>query len=99
MSYFFAEGSKFYFSRTFAAAKTLSAITNADPAVATSVAHGYADLDEVLVTSGWEDANNAVLRVDQLTADFIAADGDIRSLLKALTTTEAFLYRRAGGGK
>lgn len=37
--------------------------------------------------------------VDQLTADFIAADGDIRSLLKALTTTEAFLYRRAGGGK
>ena len=26
MSYFFAEGSKFYFSRTFAAAKTLSAI-------------------------------------------------------------------------
>lgn len=35
--------------------------------------------------------------VDQLAADFIAADGDIKSLLKALTTTEAFLYRRAGG--
>ena len=75
MSYFFAEGSKFYFSRTFAAAKTLSAITNADPAVATSVSHGYADLDEVLVTSGWEDANNAVLRVDQLTADTFGLTG------------------------
>ncbi len=35
--------------------------------------------------------------VDQLADDFIAADGDFRSLLKALTTTEAFLYRRVGG--
>lgn len=35
--------------------------------------------------------------VDDLAAQFIAADGDIKSLLRALTTTEAFLYRRAGG--
>lgn len=35
--------------------------------------------------------------IDQLADDFIAADGDFRSLLKALTTTKAFLYRRVGG--
>ncbi|HEY0138434.1 MAG TPA: DUF1592 domain-containing protein, partial [Nannocystis sp.] len=35
--------------------------------------------------------------IDDLAAQFTAADGDIKSLLRALTTTEAFLYRRAGG--
>jgi len=69
MAYYFPEGSKFYFSNTLAAAKTLTALTNASPAVATSVAHGYADGDEVLLTSGWEDATDSVFKVDQLTAD------------------------------
>ena len=39
MAYYFPEGSKFYFSKTFAAAKAISAITNAAPAVATAAAH------------------------------------------------------------
>ncbi len=34
---------------------------------------------------------------DEVQAEFIAADGDIKSLLRSLTRTEAFLYRRAGG--
>ena len=69
MAYYFPEGSKFYFSTTFAAAKTITALTNANPAVATSVAHGYADDDELLLTSGWEDATDSVFRADQLTAE------------------------------
>ncbi|MFN3297898.1 phage tail tube protein [Caldimonas sp.] len=69
MAYYFPEGSKFYFSKTFAAAKTVSAITNASPAVATATAHGYVDGDEILLTSGWEDATDTVFRVDQQTAD------------------------------
>lgn len=69
MSYFTAEGSKFYFSRTFGAAKTVSAITNADPAVATSTAHGLSDGAELLVTSGWEDLNELVLRLDSPTTN------------------------------
>jgi len=69
MAYFFPEGSKFYFSNTLAAAKTITALTNASPAVATSTAHGYADGDEILLTSGWEDATDSVFKVDQLTAD------------------------------
>lgn len=75
MSYFFPEGSKFYFSTTFAAAKTISALTNADPAVATSTAHGYTDGDEILLTSGWEDATDSVFKVDQLTADTFEVEG------------------------
>lgn len=75
MSYFFPEGSKFYFSTTFASAKTITALTNADPAVATSVAHGYSDLDEILLSSGWEDATDTVFQVDQLTADTFEIEG------------------------
>lgn len=75
MAYYFPEGSKFYFSKTFAAAKAISAITNASPAVATSTAHGYVDGDEILLTSGWEDATDTVFRVDQLTADTFKIEG------------------------
>lgn len=69
MSYFFPEGGKFYYSTTFAAAKTITALTNASPAVASSTAHGYSDGDEVLIASGWDDVNDSVYKVDQLTAD------------------------------
>lgn len=69
MAYYFPEGSKFYFSQTFASPKTVTALSNASPAVANSVAHGYVDGDEILLTSGWEDATDGVFKVDQLTAD------------------------------
>ena len=69
MAYYFPEGSKFYLSTTFAGAKTITAVTNANPAVATSTSHGYVDNDVVLFTSGWEDATDSVFKVDQQTAD------------------------------
>lgn len=69
MAYAFPEGAKFYFSQTFAAAKTLATMSNANPTVAGSVAHGYVDNDELLLTSGWEDATDTVFKADQLTAD------------------------------
>lgn len=75
MAYFFPEGSKFYFSQTFAAAKNVTAITNANPAVATSAAHGLTDGAEVLFLSGWEDATDTVYKVDQLTADSFELEG------------------------
>lgn len=69
MAYAFPEGSKFFFSDTFAAAKTISAMTNGDPSRATSVAHGFIDHDEILLLSDWEDASDSVFRVDQQTVD------------------------------
>ena len=89
MAYYFPEGSKFYFSKTFAAAKAISAITNAAPAVATATAHGYMDGDEILLISGWEDATDTVYRVDQLTADTFGIGG--------LNTTNTNFYPTGSG--
>lgn len=69
MAYYFPEGTTFQFSSTLAAAKTVSAITNAAIAVATSTAHGYVNGDEVLFTSGWEDATDTVYKVEVIDAN------------------------------
>jgi len=89
MAYAFPEGAKFYFSQVFAAAKTLATMSNANPTVAGSVAHGYVDTDELLLTSGWEDATDTVYRADQLTADTFS--------LLGLDTTDTGFYTAGGG--
>lgn len=75
MAYYFPEGSSQQFSQTFASAKTITALTNANPAVATSVAHGYTTGDEILLTSGWEDATDTVWKITVLTADTFSING------------------------
>ena len=75
MALYFPEGSAQQFSQTFAAAKTITALSNANPAVATSVAHGYATGDEILLTSGYEDATDSVYKITVLTADTFSIDG------------------------
>lgn len=84
-----AEGSKFYFSTTFADAKNIASITNANPAVATSVAHGYVDNDELLYVGGWEDASKGIYRADQLSADTVALTG--------LNASNSTFYATGGG--
>jgi hypothetical protein len=69
MAFYFPEGSAIYFSSTFAAEKTVSALSNANPAVATSTAHGYSDNDEVLYEGGWEDYDESVFTVNQTATD------------------------------
>lgn len=91
MAYNFPEGSKFQFSTTFASAKTITAASNASPAVLTSVAHGFVDAEEFLFTSGWEDATNSVFRADQLTADTLG-------VLGLNTTNTAFFASGTGVG-
>lgn len=75
MALYFPEGSSQQFSQTFASAKTITALTNANPAVATSVAHGFLTGDEILLNSGWEDATDSVYRVTALTADTFSIQG------------------------
>lgn len=75
MKFNFPEGSKFYYSNTFAAAKTLTAITNANPGVASSVAHGYANGDVLMFDSPWEDLAGTVIRVASTAADTFALEG------------------------
>lgn len=75
MAYTFPEGAAIYFSSTFAAAKAVSAITNADPAVATANSHGYTDDDEVLFESGWEDATDAVYKIEETSVNALNVHG------------------------
>jgi hypothetical protein len=53
----------------YGSALTVSALTNANPAVATSTAHGLANGDFVEVTSGWSRLTNKVVRVSGVTAN------------------------------
>lgn len=91
MAYTVPEGALFYFSATFAAAKAISALTNANPAVATAAAHGYSDNDEVLLESGWEDATDSVFRVDQ-------SDTNTFSVLGLNTSDTDYFAAGAGTG-
>ena len=89
MAYKFPEGSKFFFSQTFGTVRNITALTNASPAVATSVAHTFTTGNEVLVSSGWEDASDSVFRVTQLTADTFSVQG--------LDTTNTNFFAPGGG--
>jgi hypothetical protein len=59
-----------------AATKTISAITKANPGVATSSSHGYSNGDFVLlVVSGMSQVNNKVVRVSSVATDTFALEG------------------------
>lgn len=89
MAYTFPEGSRVYYSSTFASAKTITAVSNADPALATSTSHGYSDGDIVYFDSGWEDADESLWKVDQQDANTFQLLG-----LNSTSTT----YFPAGSG-
>jgi hypothetical protein len=89
MAYRTSAGVAFYVSQTFAATKTVTAVTNANPAEATSTAHGYANGNELLFVSGWERASNTVFR---------AADVSTNALdLSGLNSTNTNLYASGAG--
>lgn len=75
MAYSTPAGTKFYVSSTFASAKTISALTNANPASATSTSHGYSTNDEVVLTSGWEDVTDTVFKVTSVDANTFTLQG------------------------
>ena len=65
---------------------SVTALTNADPAVATSVSHGLTDGDIIEVTSGWSRLTNKIVKVDQLTVDtflMMGIDSSLTSIYPA----------------
>lgn len=64
MSVKLPNGVVFSLGVTLDSAKTISAISNANPAVATAAAHGYNDGDLILLKSGWQKINERIWRVD-----------------------------------
>ncbi len=75
MAFNFPEGSRFQFSSTFAGAKTITALSNANPAVATCTSHGYSTNDEILLSSGWEDATDTIYKVTSIDANSFSIQG------------------------
>lgn len=74
---------------TYGTAKAISAISNANPGVATSAAHGFNNSDFVSVTSGWSNLNNRVVRVAGQTTNNYNLDG--------IDTTSTTLYPAGSG--
>ena len=66
--YLTAVGSKFFYSTTFGPKKTVTTVSNADPAVAASAAHGFANGQELLLLNGWEDASESIWRAQDVDA-------------------------------
>lgn len=67
-------GTTFFMATGFAAARTVTAVSNAIEAVVTSVAHGYAAGDILEITSGWGRINKRAIRVKAPTADTFIAE-------------------------
>lgn len=91
MAYSLPEGSSQQFSNTLAAAKTITAITNANPAVATCTAHGYTTGDEIMLSSGWEDATDSVYKIESI-------DSNSFKILGLDSTNTSFFPTGSGGG-
>lgn len=56
-------GSTLQIASAYGAAKTITAITNANPGEASAVGHGFAAADILEVTSGWQRLNGRIVRV------------------------------------
>lgn len=66
----------FALATSYAAADTVTAVTNANPGVATTAApHGIADGAFIEVTSGWSKLNNRIVRADNAVGTSITYEG------------------------
>ncbi|TDS68148.1 phage tail tube protein [Comamonas sp. JUb58] len=74
-------GTTFWIASTFAAAKTVTAISNAAEAVVSATAHGFVAGDAVEMTSGWGRLNRRVFEVKSATTDsFVLSGADTTNL-------------------
>lgn len=76
MSITSAVGTTFAIASTYGTAATMSAITNANPAVATlSAAHGVVVGDIIEITSGWDRLNGRLVRVSAVATNDVTLEG------------------------
>ena len=69
------DGSIVSIATAYDAAKTITAISNANPAVATAAAHGFANGDLIEIKSGWQKINERIVRVAGSTAGAFNIEG------------------------
>lgn len=83
-------GTIFSLATVFAAAKTVTAITNAAEASVSCTAHGYSVGDVVQLYSGWGRLNRRAARVKSATTDAFVLEG--------INTTNTEFYPSGSGG-
>lgn len=89
MSVSLPNGAVVAIASAYAAAKTISAISNAAEASCSSTAHGYTTGDILEINSGWSRLNGRIVRVKSATADAFVLEG--------IDTTNTNLYPTGGG--
>lgn len=90
MSVQLPNGATVAIASAYGTAKTISAISNANPAVATSTAHGFIAGDIIEVTSGWSKLNSKLVRVGTVA--------DVNTFqLEGINTTSTDAYPAASG--
>jgi len=89
MAVYLPNGSTVSIASGYGAEKTISAITNANPGVATSAAHGFTDGDYIDVVSGWARLTDRIVRVDGATTGTFALEG--------IDTSSTSLFPTGGG--
>lgn len=82
-------GSTLFIGSAYGSALTVTTLTNANPGVATSTAHGLSNGDYVVVTSGWSRLNNRLVRVAGVTANTFELEG--------INTTDTDIYPASSG--
>lgn len=82
-------GTIFSVATAFAAAKTVTAVTNAAEATFSVTAHGYSVGDILQVSSGWGRLNRRALRVKSVTTDAFVAEN--------INTTNTEFYPAGSG--
>jgi len=75
MSVSLPNGATLAVGSTYGSALTISAVTNANPANATSTAHGLSNGDFVVLTSGWNKLTGRVFRVSNSTTNAFDLEG------------------------
>ena len=68
-------GTLFSVATTFGSTITVTAVTNANPAVCTATAHGLSNGDIIEFTSGWGRANKRVFRVANVATNTFELEG------------------------
>lgn len=85
----FPDGATVHIASALAAAKSITALTNANPAVATSNAHGLANGDFIVLESGWGDLDGRVFKVASVNTNSFNLEG--------INTTDTKRYPAGAG--
>lgn len=71
----FPNGTIFSIGTAFGSPVDVSAITNANPGVATATAHGFSDGDILVMSSGWTELDGRIVRADASDTNTFALEG------------------------